>query len=469
MHDRICPMSKKAFPKVIKEGHSKATIYRYDNRESTSYTVVWYEGEVRKRKVFGDLGDAELHAQARVGQLSTGTAQVLRLDGEQLLEYVRAKECVAEFGLSLDTVAAEYRDAKRLMRGRSLIDAANYFAKQKLLDVPEKTIQEVYTEMIAAKRAEGCSERYIQDLESRVGKFAKAFGTRQVLSVRGPEIKQWLQGLQHATSRTDPDAPRVPVTNRTRNNFRLCIQTFFMFARSQQYLGADWNEVEGIPLWKVKDEEVEIFTPEQLTMLLAVAQSNLVPFLAIAAFAGLRTAEIERLDWSKVDLESGYITVDAGIAKTNVRRLVPIVPCLKAWVLAHGHQVGGVPKSGKVLEVLNVYNAVKRLVTAARNVGNDKAESENRESGNTGFEWKHNALRHSFCSYRLADVKSAAQVSLEAGNSPQMIFRHYRELVTEKAAKVWFSITPEVAKAMREKIEKAQEAKIVAHPALAAA
>jgi hypothetical protein len=43
-------------------------------------------------------------------------------------------------------------------------------------------------------------------------------------------------------------------------------------------------------------------------------------------------------------------------------------------------------------------------------------------------EWKHNALRHSFCSYRLADVKSAAEVALVAGNSPQMIFQHYREL-----------------------------------------
>src|SRR5947209_2728320 len=104
MHGQNQPMSKKAFPKVIKQGRTKATIYRYDNRDSVSYTVVWYEGEVRKRKVFGDLADAELHAQERVGQLSTGTAQVLRLDGEQLLEYVRAKECVAEFGLSLDTI-----------------------------------------------------------------------------------------------------------------------------------------------------------------------------------------------------------------------------------------------------------------------------------------------------------------------------------------------------------------------------
>src|SRR5947208_15111694 len=45
--------------------------------------------------------------------------------------------------------------------------------------------------------------------------------------------------------------------------------------------------------------------------------------------------------------------------------------------------------------------------------------------------WKHNALRHSHASYRLAEVKNAAQVSLKMGNSPKMVFRHYRELVTD--------------------------------------
>jgi hypothetical protein len=31
---------------------------------------------------------------------------------------------------------------------------------------------------------------------------------------------------------------------------------------------------------------------------------------------------------------------------------------------------------------------------------------------------------------------------LEAGNSPQMIFRHYRELATPEQARTWFSIAP---------------------------
>ena len=145
-----------------------------------------------------------------------------------------------------------------------------------------------------------------------------------------------------------------------------------------------------------------------------------------------------------MNLESGYITVAAGIAKTNTRRLVPITPNLKAWLADHYRP------QGKVLEVLNVAGALKRLVTATR----PPAVGDAKKLPPPAVEWKHNALRHSFCSYRLAEVKSAAQVSLEAGNSPQMVFRHYRELVTEKEAQTWFAITPEVARAMKEKLEK---------------
>ena len=65
------------------------------------------------------------------------------------------------------------------------------------------------------------------------------------------------------------------------------------------------------------------------------------------------------------------------------------------------------------------------------------------EEGLAPFAWKHNALRHSFISYRVADIQNVAQVALEAGNSPQMIFKHYRELVRPDAAKAWFSIAPE--------------------------
>jgi hypothetical protein len=42
----------------------------------------------------------------------------------------------------------------------------------------------------------------------------------------------------------------------------------------------------------------------------------------------------------------------------------------------------------------------------------------------------------------LAQVKSAPQVALEMGNTPTMIFSHYRSLVTEQDATAWFNVFP---------------------------
>ena len=77
-----------------------------------------------------------------------------------------------------------------------------------------------------------------------------------------------------------------------------------------------------------------------------------------------------------------------------------------------------------------------------RKAGDKKSEGGSQKSEIAEFKWKHNALRHSFISYRVAQVQNVAQVALEAGNSPQMIFQHYRELVRPDAAKAWFGLMP---------------------------
>jgi hypothetical protein len=59
-----------------------------------------------------------------------------------------------------------------------------------------------------------------------------------------------------------------------------------------------------------------------------------------------------------------------------------------------------------------------------------------------GVIWKHNALRHSFVSYRVAETQNIPQVSYESGNTPRIIERNYLKRVTPREAQRWFSITP---------------------------
>jgi len=66
-----------------------------------------------------------------------------------------------------------------------------------------------------------------------------------------------------------------------------------------------------------------------------------VPFLP-GAFAGLRSAEIERLAWSDIDLTGGFIHVASDKAKTRSRRLVPVLPNLAQWLAPYAHKKGKV-------------------------------------------------------------------------------------------------------------------------------
>jgi hypothetical protein len=147
------------------------------------------------------------------------------------------------------------------------------------------------------------------------------------------------------------------------------------------------------------------------------APPHLIPILAIAAFSGIRMAELNRLSWSAVDLDRGFIELRAAQAKTASRRLIPISPNLRAWLEP-------LNRNGKVVRTILLYREVTALVRAL------------------GLEWPRNVLRHSYISYRIAIVKSAEQVALEAGNSPSIIFKHYRELTTPEVAEKWFAILP---------------------------
>jgi len=54
-------------------------------------------------------------------------------------------------------------------------------------------------------------------------------------------------------------------------------------------------------------------------MLLATLPGALVPAAALAGFCGLRRAELNRLQWTAVNLGQGTVTLGAGIAKTGSR------------------------------------------------------------------------------------------------------------------------------------------------------
>jgi integrase len=416
------------WPLEIKRGNVTVKIYRGKNRvNGTAYdqfTVVYYDGAQRKKKRFADLEEAKREAAFVGTKLANGENEVLRLTPSDRALYVQSVDLLRPLGVPLNVATLEYVSAlKGLPEGATLKEAVDFFRKRNPASLEKRSVRQVVDEMLAAKRAAKLSQVHIKDLESRLGRFAGDFQLN-IGGLSGRMLQAWLDGME--------------ASGRTKRNYLMQIAALFRFAVKRKYLPKDAiEEVEAVQQAKEDNGEPEIFTPAEMREMLAAARPQMIPFLSIGGFAGLRSAELVRLDWSDVNLRERYIEIKAAKAKTGARRLAPITDNLFAWLEPHAKEAGA------VIRFESWWNQIPKLVDAVNEQRKKQAEEAGKKPEPVRkFQWKHNALRHSFCSYRLAATKNAAQVALEAGNSPQMIFANYRQLVTEAEAAKWFAVCP---------------------------
>jgi integrase len=128
---------------------------------------------------------------------------------------------------------------------------------------------------------------------------------------------------------------------------------------------------------------------------------------------------LSRLDWREIRLDRGFIEVSAAKAKTASRRLVTILPNLKAWLTRVRRSEGPVTPP----------NVRFKLDTARKLAGIRP--------------WPQNGLRHSFASYHLAKFQDAPALALQMGHTTTaMLFAHYREVVTPEHAGAYWDILP---------------------------
>ena len=59
------------------------------------------------------------------------------------------------------------------------------------------------------------------------------------------------------------------------------------------------------------------------------------------------------------------------------------------------------------------------------------------------MKWSNNVLRHSYGSYHLAKFEDINKTSLQLGHmKPDVLFNHYRDLVTREEADYFWNIFP---------------------------
>ena len=392
----------------IGTGPARVKIYTVNRKDGyPMFSLYWKEGGQRKARHLACMEEARLIAQQTTVRLINGWSandEVTKRDLELLRHCERKAQ---EFGVSLTAAMDEWTSARKAAGEITLSDAVRFYAANRIDLLAVRTITQVADEFVESRRGSGVSEIYIRNCKTSLKRFSDCV-QGNITDVTVADINRFLKGLKKLG----------PVS---KNGIRRNIVTMFGFAKRNGYLHPDRKTAaEQSESFRVGDAEIEIFTPQEMEQLLLAAHSRILPLIAIGGFAGIRSAEVLRLDWEDIKWDRGHIEIAGKKAKTAARRLVPLTENLKAW-LAPWRAV-----TGKIISISDYSGALNDTAVKARIPGG----------------WRQNALRHSFISYRVAETGDVARTSLEAGNSPKMIFRHYREIVDEGAAKAWFSIRP---------------------------
>jgi integrase len=385
----------------ISNGKQTVKLYHSVNRGKAMYQLAYYLGGRRVQKNFADKGEAKRVARQILGGLRNNAEAVETMATPELESFVAARRVLAP-NYALHVAVEEHAQAITKLGKATLREAVEFFLRHHRADMPRLPLSEISEQFANSRERSGLSSQYISHCRHYTRQLAKAFPGHCIADLTAAALDKWMGSLA--------------IGGTTKNDMRRVLGTFGGWAENQGHLLKATNPFLGMIRYREVKATVPIFTPEQMASLLKKADATLRPFLALGAFAGLRTAELQRLDWSEIDLDRGFVTVAASKAKTQRRRLVPILDNLKAWLMPI-RQV-----SGPVCVHVCAQQAAKAKCEA--------------------FKWAKNGLRHSFISYRLAVLHDTARVALEAGNSPQVIFGHYRELVTPDAANAWFEIKP---------------------------
>jgi integrase len=355
-----------------------------EERPQLKFVVNYRELGRRRRRFFTSKAEAETFAR----QVNTEIANKGR-EGAEFPTWLR--------------VMAEECNARLEQFGKTLEDATNDYVKR--LEGAQKSCSaaELVEEIRRRKEKDGASKRHLEDLRNRLNVFAEHFDGRQVADIETRDITEWLDSLN--------------VKAITRNNYLRLVVTALNYAKDHGYVSQ--NVASKIQKAKERSQPPGILTPEQTARLLETAEGDMLAYCAIGAFAGLRRAEIERLDWSEIDFENGLIRVEADKAKTGQKRFVQMLPNLRDWLLPI-RQLSG----------LVIGDQFSRRFVATRKAAGI-------------HDWPDNALRHSFASYHLAHFQNAASTALELGHHDSRItFAHYRELVRPKDAGRYWNIRP---------------------------
>lgn len=353
----------------------------------------------RTRKFFLTRQEAELERERRLKAWAMP---------EHAIEPTRAeREALKEaraHGVDLKALVAEAVAAK----GRAAVSV---------------TVAEAVTAWIQELERSGRGKRHIGGIRAFFGPVIKAWPEIKVSDITSEMVGSYIHD-------------RKGISDITRANYRRHFKE--LFSASMRHGWCAENPVLKLkaPRIRTHSDHIAILTPDQARRMLASTAEHaprLLPAVAIGLFAGVRSAELQRLTWADVWLNRGVLVVAGGKAKTGNRRMVAIQPPLAAILESLRPEDGTTP-----IWPVNGLKMWDRAIKGAGWRGHIHWNPKPVPGAPLAPEWPSNALRHSFVSYHVAGFRNAAETALESGHSLQVLHRHYRELAMEdEAAEFW--------------------------------
>jgi integrase len=421
------------FPVTIRHRSSKAKIYRPAGKFNY-YRVAYTVAGKRRMQTFAAYSDAKAAAERIVRDTASGS-QAAALTASQSRDALAAFQRLESFRqatgrtVSLLAAVSGFVESAIKLHGRSLDEAIDGFLRT-VVSVTRKDIAEAVAEFLQAdaprtKAAPGqraqLSAKYAYNRKLQLDRFAAMFPNTAVCDLSKEHLDTFIASLD--TAQTTSRNGRAASSAKSRNHYRATIRQFLQWAVRKDYLAPTHRLIEADSMRpeRANTSTVELYTPGELAALLAAADDTLRPIIAIGGLAGLRTAELLRLDWADVWRVPGYIEVTAGKAKTRQRRLVETGPALVAWLENFRKLKTGKLWAGHEVTFQQHFDELCEAAAVTR---------------------KANGLRHAFCTYHFAAHANENQTAQQAGNSPAMIHAHYKGLATKADAEKWFNVMP---------------------------
>lgn len=299
------------------------------------------------------------------------------------------------------------------------IDPAEYaeFLRWKAEHRTDISVPDLVKRFMASKETKGRSVKTIRGLRYTLESFAEAFPC-QIHQLHRLGVEAWLDGLKRSDGQK--------LSPRRWNNMLSDIVALIRFGRRDGAVSVETTSVERIERKRIS-HKVDTYTPAELERLLNACWKEWRPVIIFGAFCGLRPEEIcpekesgkQGIRWEHVLWDKGKVDVPKEIGvRSRRRRFAVLTDAARAWLEPWRDAKGPVAFERRF------WHYLPQLKLAS------------------GVEWKFDALRHSYASYRLALIKDVQQLAMEMGNSPSIIFRHYLSLKHEDEAEKWFGIRP---------------------------